>query len=67
MAKVSYEVYCNLRDEKGYTNNFVSKSAGIPAACMSDWKHGKATPKPDKLYALAQVFGVPMETFMVEE
>ena len=65
MAKVSYEVYCQLRDARGLTNNSVSRGTGIPPACMSDWKHGKASPKPEKLYAIAQFFGVPMEKFMV--
>lgn len=59
-----YEIYARLRDEKGLNDYRVSKAVGISAASLSDWKHGKSTPKADKLQRLADYFGVSIKYLM---
>ena len=66
MATVSYEAYKRLRDARGITDAFVSRSTKIAPMCFSDWRHGRTQPKADKLYTIARFFGVPMERFMEE-
>lgn len=59
-----YEIYAKLRDAKGVTDYRVSKDTGIPQAALSDWKHGKYTPKADKIVTLADYFNVPVEDLL---
>lgn len=58
-----YQKYAKLRDAKGVTDAQVARETGILSTTLSEWKHGKYTPKADKLLKLANYFGVPLETF----
>lgn len=58
-----YKIFEQLMERKGVSPADVSKATGISKSSLSGWKSGSYTPKADKLYALAQYFGVPMETF----
>lgn len=62
-----YQRYAKLRDEKGLTDYAVAKETGIATATLSCWKNGEYEPKIDKLYAIAQFFGVPIEYFLSKE
>lgn len=59
-----YTKYAELRDERGISDYEVSKLTGIPKSTFSDWKSGRSCPKADKLLALAELFNVPLETFI---
>lgn len=56
-----YEIYQKLLDEKGVKNSDVSRATGISNMTLSDWKHGKSTPKQDKMRKIADYFNVPIE------
>lgn len=58
--KARYEIYASLRDELGYSDYRVSKETGIGAATLSDWKNDISTPKADKVFLIAKLFGVPI-------
>lgn len=60
----SYKKYADLRDSKGVTDYRVSKNTGVPTSTLSNWKAGRYTPKSDKIKAIADYFGVPMEYFL---
>jgi len=53
-----YERYSALRDAKGLNDSKVSKGTGVAKATLSDWKHGKTTPKLDKIKAIADFLEV---------
>ena len=59
-----YEIYCKLRDEKGYKDSDVSRIAGITKSTFSDWKSGRSSPKNDKLQKIAEVLGVTVDYLM---
>ena len=59
-----YEKYAELRDKWQVSDYEVSKNTGIATSTLSNWKHGKYTPKLDKIQALAKYFGVPIEYFI---
>ena len=63
----SYKKYADLRDRKGVTDYEVSKNTGVPTSTLSNWKAGRYTPKSDKIKAIADYFGVPMEYFLEEK
>ena len=56
-----YEVFEKLCKGKGVTPYEVSKATGISTVTLTDWKHGRYTPKQDKLQLIAEYFGVPVE------
>lgn len=58
-----YEVFERLMRERGISPSDVSRATGINKSTLSAWKNGSYLPKADKLYAIAQYFGVPMEVF----
>lgn len=58
-----YEKYAHLRDEKGVTDYAVAKGSGVTTAALSNWKHGRYTPKLEKIKAIADYFGVPITYF----
>lgn len=62
-----YEKLEYLMKEKGVTPADISKATGIGKSTFTGWKNGSYTPKADKLYAIAQYFGVPMEYFFNPE
>lgn len=55
-----YEYFQNLLDKYGVTAYKVAKETGVTTATLTNWKHGKYTPKPDKLQKIADYFGVPL-------
>jgi transcriptional regulator with XRE-family HTH domain len=59
-----YEIYCKLRDDKGYKDSDVAKIAGITKSTFSDWKSGRSCPKNDKLQKIAEVLGVTVDYLM---
>lgn len=61
-----YEIYARFRDERGLTDYRVSKETQIGAATISDWKNGVSTPKADKMFLIAKLFGVPVEDLYEE-
>lgn len=56
-----YEIYQRLLDEKHLKNADISRATGISNMTLSDWKHGKTTPKQDKLQKIADYFGVSLD------
>jgi transcriptional regulator with XRE-family HTH domain len=60
-----YEIYCKLRDEKGVKDADVARGTGIGKSTFSDWKSGRSAPKNEKLFKIAEYFGVPADVFGV--
>ena len=58
-----YEAFENLLKERGVKTADVCRATGLRQSMMSDWKHGRSTPKTDKLQLIADYFDVPLETF----
>lgn len=56
-----YEKYAKLRDERHMTDYRVAKETGISTATLTQWKHGRSTPKVDKMLKIANLFGVKLE------
>ena len=59
-----YKRYEKLRDERGLTDYRVAKECKITKSTFSDWKSGRSNPKIDKLKAISDYFGVPIEYFI---
>lgn len=59
-----YEIYQRLLDEKGLKNSDVSRGTGISNMTLSDWKHGKSTPKYENMKKIAQFLDVSVEYLM---
>jgi len=59
-----YQRYCELKDKKGVTDYQVSTETGITRSTFTDWKTGRSKPGVEKLYKIAQFFGVPIEYFL---
>ncbi|WP_024348221.1 transcriptional regulator [Lacrimispora indolis] len=59
-----YDIYCKLRDSKGYKDATVAKATGITKSTFSDWKYGRSTPKQEKLQKIADFFGVTVDYLM---
>lgn len=57
---LTYEEYAYLRDQKGLRDSDVCKLTGITPATLSDWKHGRYTPKLEKMRKLLEVVGDPL-------
>lgn len=49
------------RDNKGYSKVEVAKALNIATSSMTYYEQGKAVPSIDKLYALADYYGVTMD------
>lgn len=64
-AVASYAIYESLRNEHEKTDYSVANELGFSPSTLSDWKAGLYTPKLDKLAAIANLFDVPIETFVV--
>lgn len=62
-----YERYCYLRDLKGYKDADVCRLTEVAKSTLSDWKHGKSTPKQDKLKKIAALFNVSVDYLMGNE
>ena len=64
-AVASYAVYECLRNEREKTDYSVANELGFSPSTLSDWKAGLYTPKLDKIAAIANLFDVPIEKFLV--
>lgn len=62
-----YEIFEKLMRERGLTAYRISRDTGVSQTTLSDWKHGRSTPKLDKLQKLAAYLGVPLSYLMGEE
>lgn len=60
-ALATYAIYARARDARKMTDYTVAMQAGFGNSTICDWKHGKYTPKVEKLIAIAQVLNVPIE------
>lgn len=58
-----YEVFEKKAKEKGVTAYQVAKATDISNSTLCDWKHGRYTPKADKLIKLAEYFGCDVMDF----
>jgi transcriptional regulator with XRE-family HTH domain len=56
-----YEIFEKLLNMHNVTAYKVAKDTGIPYGSLSDWKHGRGTPKQDKLSKIADYFGVTLD------
>jgi transcriptional regulator with XRE-family HTH domain len=59
-----YSRYAQIRDEKGYKDADVARMAGLKQTVFSEWKSGKAVPKTDKLFKIAEALEVTMDYLM---
>ena len=64
-AHKTFAIYEKARIKNGVTDYHVAKATGIRASTICDWKHGRTTPKIDKLVKIAAVLGIPVEVFFV--
>ncbi len=62
-----YKIYETLRDERGLTDYKVGKETNISAATFTRWRQGISEPNGHKIKRIADMFGVPMDTFYTEE
>ncbi|WP_242355630.1 helix-turn-helix domain-containing protein [Hungatella effluvii] len=60
-------MYADLRDQHKLTDYRVAKDTGISTSTLTNWKHGRYTPKANKLKILADYFGVSLETLLYGE
>lgn len=58
-----YSRYVELRDKKGVTDYKVAEDTGVSKSTFSDWKAGRSKPKLEKLFKIANYFGVSVEYF----
>lgn len=59
-----YQKYCELRDKAGVNDATVANATGITRSTFTDWKHGRSTPKIEKLKKIADYFGVTVDYFL---
>lgn len=62
-----YNIYCKIRDEKGYKDSDVSKGTNITKSTFSAWKKGTYQPKQEKLQKIADFLNVSLEYLMTGE
>lgn len=58
---MKYEIYAQIRDQKGFKDGQVSAGTGVARSTFSDWKHGRSNPKIDKLEKIAKFLGVSVD------
>ena len=59
-----YAVFQALLDKYHVKVSDVAKATGINPSKFSDWKHGRSSPKADKLKLIADYFGVTTDYLM---
>ncbi len=64
-ALAVYAIYEEIRNEHNYTDAAVAKELGFAPSTLSDWKAARYLPKLDKLAAIAKLFDVPLERFVI--
>ena len=62
-----YAVFQALLDKYHVKVSDVAKATGINPSKFSDWKHGRSSPKADKLKLIADYFGVTTDYLMTGE
>lgn len=62
-AVKAYAVYEKARNAQGLTNYQVAKKTGITPSTLSDWKHGRYTPKLDKLVKISELLSMSLDNF----
>ena len=62
-----YPIYAEARDKKKMTDYQVADKAEIPSSAIYDWKYGSYTPNINKLAKIANVVGLPLTTFVIDE
>lgn len=67
IKKEVYNKFDRLLTIKDVTAYKVAQATGISTTTLTNWKHGKYTPKADKLKLIAEYFNVPESYFNVEE
>lgn len=55
-----------LRAKSGMTQQEIADKVGVTKVSVGQWESGKATPRPAKLQALADLFGVPVSELLGE-
>lgn len=60
------EVIKKHREEKGFTQEYMAEKLGVSRQAVSKWENGVTEPSTSNLFALAELFGVPIEDFMKE-
>lgn len=56
-----YERFAKLLELNGLTASEVARKSGISTTTISDWKHGRSTPKHDKLAKIAKALEVSVD------
>jgi transcriptional regulator with XRE-family HTH domain len=62
-AKITFAIYERARQAAGLTDYAVCKATGVKASCICDWKHGRYTPKHDKLLKISKLLQIPVSIF----
>lgn len=62
-----YEIYCKIRDLRGFKDSDVAKGTGITKSTFSDWKSGRSNPKREKLLKIASFLNVSVDYLMTGE
>lgn len=65
-ALATYSIYERERDRKGVKDVHIARLTGMRPSTISDWKHGRYTPKLDKLIAISKALKIPVQTFLEE-
>lgn len=55
------------REARGLTGIALSEVLGVSRGLISQYEKGDASPSPDKLYALANALGVPVDFFLLPD
>jgi len=59
-----YNRYEQIRKERGLSNYQVAKKMKIGTAMFTHWKHGKYSPKIEKMQQIANILGVSVDYLM---
>ena len=62
-----YEIFLQLLQAKGISTSKMCADLGINRSSINDWKKGRSVPKLDKMMAIADYFGVPLEYLLTGE
>ena len=63
----TFRIYEMARQKAGVTDYAVAQDAKVSSSCICDWRHGRYTPKADKLYRISKSLGIPFDAFMEGE
>ena len=57
----------DLRKEKGYSQDDLAEKLGVSRQAISKWERGEATPDTNNLIALASLYGVSLDTLVLDK